>query len=211
MGEVKEKYTLNYFLGSNELGHKMNYGADGREEFFKGDVYPKMKRLLSISKIDKESIVLDVGCGRGDALRWCLQKESKRVTGIDFSSAAILISRITLGNWLTEENRVNLVCTEIEDYLPNDKFNRVLLFDVLEHVPQDELEIFFLRLVDSVLPGCLFIWWTPNFWDKDKLYKSDKHPKTSGMHCNKFTWERVTSFLSGFNLKPTDNKFVWRK
>ncbi len=50
----------------------------------------------------KDKTILDVGCGRGDVLRYCLQNSADKVIGIDFSSAAILISKIVLSSFKKE-------------------------------------------------------------------------------------------------------------
>jgi len=84
----------------------------------------KMQRILELSG---ES-VLDVGCRDGSYVAFC-RALGKRAIGLDLSLSAVLASA-----------NPPIVYADAQTLpFPDSSFDTVLMFDVLEHVPDDEL------------------------------------------------------------------------
>ncbi|MSW83697.1 MAG: methyltransferase domain-containing protein [Actinobacteria bacterium] len=90
--------------------------------------------------------ILDIGCGSGVMSSFLTRFGD--VTGIDFSAPAIAIASRMIP---TGSFRVATV-DEIDPAWP---FDVVTLFDVIEHIPQDDRSGFLARAFDLVAPGGL--------------------------------------------------------
>lgn len=97
--------------------------------------------------------VLDLGCGSGKVLRHVMRFQPSRVVGVDFAEARIAHAR-------NEFPDAEFHCSEIYDYLQkcNDKFDIVLLFEVLEHV-FDDVEI--IKAIPIICPNGMLLASTP--------------------------------------------------
>lgn len=178
MGFLKEKYTTNYYMNL----------VLGSEEWKRGELREKHKNILD--KFDfAGKRVLDLGCGRGDVLRYLISKGAT-VTGVDFSEDAICLARKTA----PEATLINADAKDI-DY---SRYDIVIMFDVIEHIPADE--------IDAVLASirCPIILDTPNYSRYEdyiaqgryiKPSPTDLNPLTVGMHCTKYTNATLTDKL----------------
>lgn len=218
MGYVQDKYTEEYFLHKkqNEDGtfSPTNYGALGIEEFNKGGISQRHLALLKQANFVNAS-VLEIGFGRGEAIKYACDKGAKKVMGVDFSSAAVKIATKYLNKYAdTSACRVNLFCGDILDFLPGlpaKSFDLVLMIDVIEHIPKQEAEQV-LRHVNRVLchTGKLLVE-TPFYSvDEDIIAQqgvytcpsiTDTIPETKGMHCNKFTEKRFIDTLVEYGFE----------
>jgi cyclopropane fatty-acyl-phospholipid synthase-like methyltransferase len=97
MGWLKEKYTKEYFTQRDKDGKKLPYGVYGAEQWERGEMYDTARKILDLFSF-KKSIVLDLGFGRGDAIKYCMEHGAKYVTGVDFSQPAYEIASKTLHN-----------------------------------------------------------------------------------------------------------------
>ncbi len=133
---------LLYFLVCVVLKlHNLFYGLAGylSQRLEMGGLHPK-HRLLDYHRWFTENIhpewsVLDVGCGNG-ALTADLATRCKRVVGIDISFSNIIKAKKT--------SKADFVCADVTGYEFNDKFDCVILSNVLEHI--NDRVIFLQRL-----------------------------------------------------------------
>lgn len=193
---IKSKYTLEYFLGVDSNGQKVDYGVLGMEELLNGSLLQLYKNILTPNSF-KDKVVLDIGCGRGDVLRYCLDRGASKVIGIDFSPAAILISKLLLSSY--PKNKIELIEAEVRDFVLTDDVDYFIMFDVIEHVEDADLNLFFSNNFKRLRIGGKILWHTPDYTDKTPTY-SDVHIKTSGMHLNKKSHSEVKSLLSNLGM-----------
>jgi len=159
-------YTEEYFLTACE-GYDVFLESEGahlsrrlRDAFALADVRPGMR-------------VLDVGCGRGEILRHCMRLGIE-AHGMDYAAVATQMSRDVVA---AETQRVAPeqpattvhpgVCQADAKTLPfpNDYFDRVLMFDVVEHLFPWELQQAFVDIGRVLKPGGrLVIHTAPNRW-----------------------------------------------
>lgn len=105
--------------------------------------YDQPQRLRAIDKalsysgvrINKDTKILDVGCGTGDMISLFISKGGIDITGIDIADEVINYAR----KRFTHEKRVKFLVMKLEDlgFAPNS-FDLVLSVNVLQHVFNEE-------------------------------------------------------------------------
>lgn len=160
-------YTEEYFLTACE-GYDVFIESEGahlsrrlNDAFALADVRPGMR-------------VLDLGCGRGEILRHCMRL-GVEAHGMDYAVVAAQMSRAVVAAELekaAQDGSVRLpahpgVCQADAKKLPfpAGAFDRVLMFDVVEHLYPWELHQAFLEITRVLKPGGrLVIHTAPNRW-----------------------------------------------
>jgi SAM-dependent methyltransferase len=109
----------------------------------------RIDRLLSGRKGLR---ILDIGCGAG--VMTAHLRRYGDVTGIDFSSAAIAAARDFVPG-------VDFKVASLEDLPADQTFDVLTLFDVLEHIPEDQRRDFFAGCRQRLNDGGLMFASTP--------------------------------------------------
>ncbi|MCJ7744067.1 MAG: class I SAM-dependent methyltransferase, partial [Dehalococcoidales bacterium] len=208
MGYMKHKYTRVYFLKKDADGNPTPYGAEGVEAFEKGGIRlideDILRRLEFLGKV-----VLDFGFGRGEAIKYALDKGATKAVGVDFSEAANAIAADFLRDYGT---RVELYCEDALEFLKlyvlsraSEHFDIVLMLDFIEHVPRSELAELLKLLRSAMSQRGIVIINTPVFTVDNDVIKeglkakardtSDHFEETAGMHCNRYTRQSLQRFL----------------
>ena len=149
-----EHYDESYFLGA----------CEGYEEFTSSEGAHLSRRLsqsLDIAQVSSGMRVLDVGCGRGEILRRCAELDVEAY-GIDYAPVATKMAF-----------RAGTVYQANARYLPfpDDWFDRVLMFDLVEHLYQWELRQALAEARRVLkLDGRLIIHTAPNAWYDRRAY-----------------------------------------
>lgn len=117
------KYVLKF--------HNFFYGLAGllSQKIEPNGIHPK-QRLIDyhqwfISQIDSDWTVLDVGCGNG-ALAADVSRHCRKIISIDISSKNIEKAKKYAG--------INFICADVTKYHFEDKFDAVIISNVLEHI-----------------------------------------------------------------------------
>jgi SAM-dependent methyltransferase len=221
MGWLVEKYTREYFIPRTPDGRRLPYGVDGIEYWEQGDLYPPAKRLLRRLRVEGGR-VLDIGPGRGEAMRYCLQRKATHVTGIDFAAPAIEITRQTLQPFPSE--RYSLLHDDVLAWLQRSQgdgeFRHILMLDVIEHIPRKEIDVILPLLFRRLSPGGTLVVHTPLFPEDDDVLvsggkaasrdDSDEFEETRGMHINRYSDESLGAALSACGFDRW-NDFIFVK
>lgn len=136
-----EIYDRDYFLSET---------CEGVDEFHRDrGLSPLKQRQVAHLAAAAGLRVLDLGCGRGEVLLACAGRGAE-VAGIDYSQAAVEISRETLA----DIDGADIRCGDVTSLpWPDASFDRVLSGDVVEHLEHAEGEAM-LREAHRVLrPG----------------------------------------------------------
>ncbi|HOE15512.1 MAG TPA: FkbM family methyltransferase, partial [Candidatus Paceibacterota bacterium] len=176
--------------------------------------------LLILKKINfKDKNVLALGCGRGEELAYAIENGAniKNSVGVDFSSAAIKIAKnlfndkkLDLPQFYTQD-ALDFV-TDYSSKIKNSeskKFDIVIMFDFVEHVPREELVKILLELRNLLKEKAILVINTPAYkYDNDVIKNgydernqidssdtSDIVPETNGMHCNKYSLISLQEFM----------------
>jgi 2-polyprenyl-3-methyl-5-hydroxy-6-metoxy-1,4-benzoquinol methylase len=81
-----------------------------------------------VDNVNENDTVLDIGCGNG-ALTYDVAKKAKKVVGIDLNDRNILIAKRNFSS-----GNIEYICGEALTDLPNEKFDVIILSNVLEHI-----------------------------------------------------------------------------
>ena len=132
--------------------------------------------------------VLEIGCGRGFFLHHCQALGALTATGQEFRNADIAYARQVLGI-----DDIRPVETTRTDIWPDDEFDLVCSFDVVEHV--HDLKTFFQQCFRVVRDGGVVIHATPGY---------DSPPHRLGRFLGRHSPTERTSLLAGIlcNLDP---------
>jgi len=220
MGYLKNKYTKEYYMGKDSKGKPLKYGATSTVDDM-GNYVLRKQDLSILKKIYfKNKNVLALGCGRGEELVYAIENgcNVKNSVGVDFSPEAIKIAKKLFND---EKLDAPVFYTEdaldfVINYIPKVKVNKskkfdiVIMFDFVEHVPREELEKILDKLKKLLKNKCILVINTPAYkYDNDVLKNgydernqiesfdtSDLVSETKGMHCNKYSLISLQEFMN---------------
>jgi cyclopropane fatty-acyl-phospholipid synthase-like methyltransferase len=96
-------------------------------------IYGLYKRLLKVG-LPSDSNVLEIGCGIGSLTSLLARKIKKgTITSLDISEKSIQYAR----SHITRTN-ITFHFADIMEFQADLTFNRILLFDVIEHIPEEQ-------------------------------------------------------------------------
>jgi ubiquinone/menaquinone biosynthesis C-methylase UbiE len=152
-----DRYDEAYFLTA----------CEGYEEFIQSDgehLSRRLKQAFEFAGVERGMRVLDLGCGRGEIVRHVARLGAQSF-GIDYSQAAVNLSRRVM----EREPAGSLYGLAQSDAkrLPfrDNVFDRVLLFDVVEHLHPWELDLCLREVLRALKPGGQIVVHTaPNRW-----------------------------------------------
>lgn len=143
--------------------------CEGYDEFNASEGEQLSRRLASafaLAKVEPGMRVLDVGCGRGEILRHAARLGADAF-GIDYAEVAVNLSqRVIEGIEGIAPGRTGVAQADAK-LLPfkSASFDRVLMFDVVEHLHPWELDTALQEVYRVLKPDGLFIVHTaPNIW-----------------------------------------------
>ncbi len=147
--------------------------------------------------------VLDVGFGNGQFLGWCRQR-GMPVFGIETAEALLARARAA-----------GFDCAESPDAMHGKPFDLIVLFDVLEHLPESRIAPFLDSLARRLSPDGLIILRTPNGGSPFGLHHQHGDPTHASILTAsklKFLCARVGLTLSycGKDLRPLRAGPLWK-
>jgi cyclopropane fatty-acyl-phospholipid synthase-like methyltransferase len=151
------KYDETYFLTACE-GHQEFRESEGAH------LSRRLSQAFELAKVTAGMRILDVGCGRGEVLLHCARLGSDAY-GIDYAQAAVRLSR-QLADGHATEGKIS-VCRSDAKHLPFSSgfFDRVLMFDLVEHLYPWELHQALLEVHRVLTPkGRLIVHTAPTRW-----------------------------------------------
>jgi cyclopropane fatty-acyl-phospholipid synthase-like methyltransferase len=161
-------YTEEYFLTA----------CEGYDEFLESEGRHLSRRLsdaFAMADVRPGMRLLDVGCGRGEIIRHCMRL-GVEAFGIDYAEVATLMTRDVILHE-RESSDTDAVASGVLQAdakklpFPSGYFDRVLLFDVVEHLYPWELQEA-LEDIGRVLrdDGLLIVHTAPNRWYDQYAY-----------------------------------------
>ena len=152
-------YDQDYFLTA----------CEGHEEFVKTQgehLSRRLSKAFAVASVEPGMCVLDVGCGRGEILRHCARLGADAY-GIDYAEVAVDLSQDLLQSESGPAPGKTGVYQADAKHLPfpSARFDRVLMFDVVEHLYPWELDAALAETKRVLKPGGMFVVHTaPNRW-----------------------------------------------
>jgi SAM-dependent methyltransferase len=116
-------------------------------QYFEEQGYTTQKYVIPyiglVKSIGKDSTVLEIGCGEGGNLKPFLDLGCK-ITGIDLSQVKIEQGNLLFENH-TNRKHLTLICDDIYNRSDLGKFDIVILRDVIEHLPNQDFFMGYLK------------------------------------------------------------------
>lgn len=153
-----ELYTEEYFRSACEGYDEFN-DSEGKQ------LSRRLAQSFALAEILPGMAILDVGCGRGEILRHCAALGADAY-GIDYAPVAVQMTQRILDNAPVDGGRVAVAQSDAKKLpFPSGTFDRVLMFDVVEHLHPWELHEA-MREVHRVLKpdGRFIVHTAPNVW-----------------------------------------------
>jgi cyclopropane fatty-acyl-phospholipid synthase-like methyltransferase len=170
------KYDEAYFLTACE-GYYEYLETEGAH------LSRRLAQAFEVADVEPGMHILDVGCGRGEILLRCAQLGA-RAYGIDYATSAVRLSRaltdghrpaaaaMTGGSRTASGKRIGVYQADAKG-LPfaSGQFDRVLMFDVVEHLHPWELHKALVEVHRVLTPrGRVIIHTAPNRWYDQYAY-----------------------------------------
>ncbi|MEK6616905.1 MAG: class I SAM-dependent methyltransferase [Bacteroidota bacterium] len=116
--------------------------------------YIVINKLLDAG-LNTHSHVLEIGCGNGALTKLMVEKiKHGKITSIDISSESIAHAK----NNLKKYHNITHAVSDIVNFNSSEKFNMVVLSDVLEHIPIEYHDSLFKKMYDMLNQnGVVFI------------------------------------------------------
>ncbi len=152
-------YTEEYFRTACE-GYAEFNASEGEH------LSRRLSAAFALAEVTPGMSILDVGCGRGEILRHCARLGANAY-GIDYAEVAVRMSQRVIGSFDGETRSKTAVMQADAKRLPfsDEAFDRVLMFDVVEHLHPWELHTAMLEVHRVLKPDGRFIVHTaPNAW-----------------------------------------------
>jgi len=153
-------YTEDYFLTA----------CEGYAEFVESQgehLSRRLKAAFAVASVKPGMRVLDVGCGRGEILRHCARLGA-HAYGIDYADVAVKMSRdvARAESESTGQAGIGVYRADAKSLpYPDAEFDRVLIFDVVEHLFPWELDAALKEARRVLKPGgMLAVHTAPNRW-----------------------------------------------
>lgn len=127
---------------------------------------PQVKRALQFC--EKGGNALDVGCGAGGRIIRLMQQHELAVTGIDVSVEMI---KLAIENHPEERFLVDDICSFVSD----EKFNFIVAWDSIFHLPLEQQEPVVTRLCRLLKPGGVLVY---TFGDAEGEHQDTWHGET---------------------------------
>jgi 2-polyprenyl-3-methyl-5-hydroxy-6-metoxy-1,4-benzoquinol methylase len=185
------------------------YSLQGKTAVAYGNgTHPKHRHLnyhdFFIRRIQSSQRVLDIGCGIGAVAFDIAQKADAHVVGIDFSERNILQARAMYAHPLVEY-RIGDALKE----LPGERFNVVILSNVLEHLPERSD---FLRRVQQIIKPEHILIRVPLFerdWRVPLKKELEVEWRLDPTHETEYTLESFEDEISSAGLRVDHLEVRW--
>ena len=175
----------------------------------------KRRINFALRFMPESASVLDFGCGDGTIANGILAK-AKKVVALDVSDQAIKVAEE-----FNSHPNIKYLHTTIEGYTSEEKFDTILMFEIIEHVfdPQS----IFHKAGDLLKKEGTLVMSTPNFMRltnrAKRLYgirqirkMMGKDPNRIGCdHFREYTYEEVKDMLdnAGFEVLRYEGAILW--
>ncbi len=170
-------------------------------------IFNLYRRICRIG-ISKNTNILEIGCGIG-SLTYLLSRKIKKgvIEAVDISSKSIEYAKENI----TQPN-VHFYASDILNYQPRHSgFNFVLLFDVLEHIKEEEHTLLFQKIAGWTHPNTALLINLPNPYYT--LFDQKNQPQVLQEIDQPVFIDKLAAHLSGafWDIEYLETYSVWVK
>ncbi|MFC1812275.1 class I SAM-dependent methyltransferase [Thermodesulfobacteriota bacterium] len=140
----------NYYSTTRSRSHKRDVN------WYRHSSFQKMLRIRQWLPQNRDTRILDLGCGCGELLFGLEQKGYHQLTGIDCCQAEVDEAKQFVNS--------HLICGDAVDYLKTteDRFDIIIAYNFLEHFSKDSLLVILRNIRKILNPGGSLIAMVPN-------------------------------------------------
>lgn len=139
----------------NKIFIKGGYNNEYHKNYTECIYYPIWEKAVKIIKeIEKNPVVIEIGCGTGQFAKFLFDEGIRNYIGIDFSEEAIKLARIN--NKGFEDKFVRENAYESDIYWSD--YNICVMFEFLEHVKDD------ISIIKKIRQNTTVLFSVPNFY-----------------------------------------------
>jgi tRNA (uracil-5-)-methyltransferase TRM9 len=145
--------------------------------------------LLTFIPQEQVNSLLDLGCGNGrfGMFAWNQFKQLETYTGVDNNTQLLAIAHNKLTNYshsqlISLDILSTLQTNDVEEKLGHKKYDLIVLFGFIHHVPSTQLRTKLFTAISSLLTeNGIFVFTTWQFMEHERLRKKISDPKTVGI------------------------------
>ena len=199
---VNKRKKLSFFLNMNWYFWRL--ASEIGEEIYPAELTNVKEKSLSfiLEKLNKNHIVLDLGCKYGNK-SFLFSKKAKKVVGIDYDNTAIEIAK----NHFSAEN-LKFITADALEYIKikEEKFNVVILSHILEHVENVKL------FLNSIASNTKFIYievpdFECNLLNQYRLKEKLDIIYTDDDHVHEFNRDEIMSLFRELNIEIIESQY----
>lgn len=135
----------------SELGKKYDKIAKWWHDHHEQSTYGVKQLETALQFVDKKSKALDVGCGSGGRLIHILEKQNFSVLGVDVSQAMLELAKM-------QHPKQKFIQQDICTWNTQDKFDFILAWDSLFHLPLQQQESVITKLCTLLEPDGVLLY-----------------------------------------------------
>ena len=175
------------------------WAQNGRAELMERGHSKNVIRFLKTVSFDKPFLFLDIGCGNGWVVRKIAdEKNCKKATGIDKSK-----KMITQANKKKISRKENFICTDIQSWKYNGKFDFIFSMESLYYT--NSIEDSLKKIFKILKPDGMFFCGTDFYTDNKATTKWSKIMKIQMHLHSKKEWKKLFKD-AGFQTKTKQIK-----
>ena len=142
--------------------------CEGFDEFNESEGERLSRRLsaaFALAEVMPGMTILDVGCGRGEIVRHCARLGADAF-GVDYAPVAMQMAHMALSGLDAGAGKTGIAQADAKKLpFPDAAFDRVMMFDIVEHLHPWELDEAMREVYRILKPnGRLVIHTAPNVW-----------------------------------------------
>ena len=170
--QIKEHYGVDYYLndcgGFEQFKARMASNTNSAQQLSD----PRLDAVFNIANVSEAMHVVDAGCGRGE-LSFASVKLGATVDAIDYSQSAINLAKGCFSQSEEIDKQIDFHCCSITDFEFNQKADRVIASDLVEHLAPDELDMLYANISQGLTgTGQLVVHTFPNLWLYQYAYEA---------------------------------------
>lgn len=117
-----------------------------------------LERMNSAMRLSSRSRFVDLACGLGGPGLWIAWKTGARLTGVDFSSAAVEAARLLAGQLRLDRQAQFVTADATATGLPRGGFDALMSIDAIQFVAPREAALEIARLLRPGGRGAILTW-----------------------------------------------------
>lgn len=150
-------------------------------------------RYSFAKKYCKNKTVLDLGCGVGIGTAFIAENGAKKVLGVDYSESAIKIAGASQ-QFKKNKNISFMVGNGLELEKIHKKFDVIIAFEIVEHLPVNLVDEFLKQLHRKLNPNGVLLLSTPNELHTKYFLGKPHNP----FHIKEYKLEEITQYIKHY-------------